>query len=421
MLLTMIATAQEKLYTPSTVPNPKNATQNGWISDPAGYLIQNHYDAITQICDQLKEYVEVELAVVMLPDFDEYRYDAFDFCQELFNSWGIGGSKKNTGILFFFCEGTRDIRIHTGGGMEGLLPDSKCGDIIDQNIELFSNGDYSRGTVAICADLCTELITDEARAELLLDYKPQTNEDSERRSLYLVACVFLLVALSVYIYIKVPQNPTSVALQKRVSTVENLSGPQTASGCLAWLFPLPMLLIYIFFRKKRKSILDAPAVCPQCGAIMGKVPETEKPSYLNQAQLAEIESKSQTHDVWHCDACGHNEIVTEKGEKYFAYEPCNVCGARTSKQISSRNIKKATYTATGLSMRTYQCACCGNQFEQEHILPKLVYEASSYSSSSSSSSSSSWGSSWGSSSSSSSSGGSWGGGHSYGGGAGRKF
>ena len=413
MLLTMIATAQEKLYTPSTVPNPKNATQNGWISDPAGYLIQNHYDAITQICDQLKEYVEVELAVVMLPDFDEYRYDAFDFCQELFNSWGIGGSKKNTGILFFFCEGTRDIRIHTGGGMEGLLPDSKCGDIIDQNIELFSNGDYSRGTVAICADIYSLLVTDEARAELLLGYKAKTNENSASRLLYWISCIVLLVLVSFYIYKKVPQDDTSVAIKDRYKTVEALSGKQNASGCLTLIFPIPMLFFFLFFMNKRKSIAHAQAACPECGKLMDEVDPQKVPDYLSHAQAIEQNIQSVQYNVWHCQSCGHTEIASSPGRKAAEFKKCERCGAKAGKRIKTHAIRFATYTDAGLGENTFNCLCCNNTYVEQFIIPKLVRAPRSSSSSSSYSSSSS--------SSSRSSGGSWGGGRSYGGGAGRKF
>lgn len=189
-------------YVPATVPNPKGPTQNGWISDPAGYLSAAQAAQITTACTNLKNHVDVEVAVVMLPDYDRQRYDRLTFCQELFNLWGIGGRERNTGVLVFFADGPigrRDIRIHTGGGMEGLLTDYSCSEMIDDAYEYLSAGEYGNGVLKIMEGLCRRLLTSEAQAELTLGWAPK-HFDEEGFVALMVFLTFLFVAVWLLCY-----------------------------------------------------------------------------------------------------------------------------------------------------------------------------------------------------------------------------
>lgn len=191
-------------YVPSTVPNPKNAFQNGWISDPAGYLSSSQARQITEACNAINDYVGVEIAVVMLPGYDRQRYDRFTFSQELFNLWGIGGKQKNTGVLVFFADGqtgNRDIRIHTGGGMEGLLTDYACSSLIDDAYDYLVDGAYGNGVLKIIEGLYARLMTTDAQAELTLGWAPDHFDEEAFASWLLFLLVMLVfVWLLCYLY-----------------------------------------------------------------------------------------------------------------------------------------------------------------------------------------------------------------------------
>lgn len=85
--------------------------------------------------------------------------DAFDFAYELFQRWGIGGEGRNTGVLILFVRESHDLRIMTGTGIEGVLTDAKCSQIMhDEMFPAFRAEDYDaglcRGALAIY-ETCT--------------------------------------------------------------------------------------------------------------------------------------------------------------------------------------------------------------------------------------------------------------------------
>jgi uncharacterized protein len=72
--------------------------------------------------------------------------DLFDFSQRLADSWGIGGSENNNGILLLISVQDRKIRIHTGYGTEGAITDAISKRIIENEIKpAFRANDYYGG------------------------------------------------------------------------------------------------------------------------------------------------------------------------------------------------------------------------------------------------------------------------------------
>lgn len=164
-------------HTIQSLPNPHHADRNLYVSNPDGVLSDDGVREINQVCQRLYAATGVEMAVVAIDAFDanaDAGADAADFTYHLFNYWGIGEKGKNTGVLLFISTRTRDVRITTGGGVEGLLPDALCSDIVsEQMIPLLSEGDWDGGMLAGARQVARELTTTEAQAELLLGYRPK--------------------------------------------------------------------------------------------------------------------------------------------------------------------------------------------------------------------------------------------------------
>lgn len=85
--------------------------------------------------------------------------DAGDFAVELGNKWGVGGVKEfNNGVVFLVYRSPdntrRKVFIATGKGLEGVLPDYTCSEIVNNEvIPYLKGGDFfhalSNGTDAI--------------------------------------------------------------------------------------------------------------------------------------------------------------------------------------------------------------------------------------------------------------------------------
>lgn len=72
-----------------------------------------------------------------------------DFTQRTFEAWKVGQEKLSNGAVLFVFLQERRMRIQTGYGLEGALPDAIAKRIIDEEIAPhFRTGDYDRGLTA---------------------------------------------------------------------------------------------------------------------------------------------------------------------------------------------------------------------------------------------------------------------------------
>ena len=165
--------AQAAVYTPEEVPDPKEQSQNYYVSDPDGLLADSTVTWLNNCAARLEQETEVEMCITALESIGDA--DAFDFAYELFQRWGIGKKGKNTGVLILFALESHDLQILTGTGIEGVLTDAKCSQIMhDEMFPAFQAEDYDgglcRGALAIY-----EVCTDGDAPEELLTIRSVTN------------------------------------------------------------------------------------------------------------------------------------------------------------------------------------------------------------------------------------------------------
>jgi len=67
------------------------------------------------------------------------------YANGLYQAWGIGRKGEDKGVLIFLTVKERKIRIETGYGVEGILPDGLVGEILDKYvIPLLKEGNYGQ-------------------------------------------------------------------------------------------------------------------------------------------------------------------------------------------------------------------------------------------------------------------------------------
>ena len=192
----LAAVAQAGTYTPSSVPNPKNQGQDFYLSNPDGIISEEYETYINDLSKNLYAKTLVEIATVALESIGDM--DAFDFSYELFQRWGIGGKGKNTGVLVLFVMESHDIRIMTGTGIEGVLTDAVCSQIIrTQMVPCFRDGEYEKGLLAGLGAIYQTCTDDDVPEELQSvvsvtnrgQYAEEDNEDEEGNMLRLLCAV----------------------------------------------------------------------------------------------------------------------------------------------------------------------------------------------------------------------------------------
>lgn len=101
--------------------------------DQAGWLDGVAFRALDAKLEAFEKETSSQFLVAVirrLPEGGDYT----DYSQRVFEKWkpGLAG-KDNAAILFVFAE-NRYARIHTGYGMEGVLPDARCKQIVENEL-----------------------------------------------------------------------------------------------------------------------------------------------------------------------------------------------------------------------------------------------------------------------------------------------
>ncbi len=391
-------------YTPTTLPNPHTLNRADYVANPDNILSAATKAEINTLCAEAERISEVELVVIAIREMD-YRYDAFDFAQETFNTWGIGKKDRNTGVLILLVQDSRDIRIHTGGGLEGILPDALCWEIVDNKmIPLLSQGQWDAGILAGTQAIVQEVTTPAAQQELLLGFQPKDTETADILTGYFMLCSIVLIFGAIFAYKRLNGKPRSLNNIR----YQYIQDGQLVVYLLACFFPIPLLFLALYYNKKAKEARLKPITCPECKAQMRRLSEAEEDAYLNGAQQAEERVKTVDYDVWSCPSC-LNHLVLPYKLTQLKYSKCPHCGTLTYSQVSDVVLRSATTLREGQGEKTYRCEHCGHTHIEHYTIPKVVVVVAN------------GGSSRGGFGGGGFSGGSFGGGSSFGGGAGGKF
>ena len=125
---------------------------NRLVNDYAKVFSPSDVQRLEQKLIQYDEQTSTQIAVVIIQSLE--GDDLFDYSQRLSETWGIGGAENDNGVLLIVSIDDRKLRIHTGYGTEGAIPDAIAKRIIEDEIKPgFKAGDYyagiDRGTSAM--------------------------------------------------------------------------------------------------------------------------------------------------------------------------------------------------------------------------------------------------------------------------------
>jgi uncharacterized protein len=129
-------------------------TRSGALPSPAGKLndfarILKSEDAelIGAWADALEEKTGAQMAVVTVESFAPYP-SIHDYALALGEAWGAGRRGEDDGVLFVLAIRDREVWIEVGYGLEGAIPDSAAGRILDMAVlPEFRRDNFSGGLV----------------------------------------------------------------------------------------------------------------------------------------------------------------------------------------------------------------------------------------------------------------------------------
>lgn len=104
----------------------------------------------------LEEQTGAQIVVVTVSSLG--GQDVMDYGLELLRQWKVGSSEKDNGVLILVSTGDRKIGVNVGYGLEGALPDSKVGRLLDAcAVPSLQEDDYDTGLFQLYQAVLTEV------------------------------------------------------------------------------------------------------------------------------------------------------------------------------------------------------------------------------------------------------------------------
>lgn len=110
--------------------SPGNPT--GFVNDFAQVLSIDAKSNLEKILSEFQKNTTNEIAVVTIKTLASD--DIVLYANQLFKEWKIGTKENKNGILFLIVINDKKLRIATGSGLEGALPDIVAGSIIRNEV-----------------------------------------------------------------------------------------------------------------------------------------------------------------------------------------------------------------------------------------------------------------------------------------------
>lgn len=143
------------------------ATEEFFVNDFADILSNEAETEILSRAAALYDATTAQVVTVTIESLD--GREPYEYALELGREWGVGSEEENNGVVILLSENDREIYIAVGYGLEGALPDSKTGRIIDlYGLEYLKQDDFSNGLNSINKAVINEVY---------LEYGLQPEED----------------------------------------------------------------------------------------------------------------------------------------------------------------------------------------------------------------------------------------------------
>lgn len=135
------------------LPKP---TKNFFVNDFANVISNADEEKMQQQGEALFKECGAQVVVVTVKSLNGEDLESYSL--NLARSWRIGSDKNDDGILLLLAVDERKVRIEVGYGLEGALPDSKTGRILDTyGVDSFKKNDFSTGLAAVYDSLINEV------------------------------------------------------------------------------------------------------------------------------------------------------------------------------------------------------------------------------------------------------------------------
>jgi uncharacterized protein len=129
----------------------KNLRPQGYVSDFAGVIDQQHRAALEAYAASVEQATKAQLAFVTVRSLEGEPIE--DVANDLFRAWGIGRKGEDDGALVLLSIEDRKSRLEVGGGLGGAVPDGMAGLLLDDMRPALRQSQYGSAFLAAAVRL----------------------------------------------------------------------------------------------------------------------------------------------------------------------------------------------------------------------------------------------------------------------------
>lgn len=370
LLLSFWALPAQKALSWEDIPNVQLQDSTQFVSDVAHIIEPEALQRINETLQSLRQTHGVEGVVITLPTIGNGG-SIEELALKILRGWGVGSKVDNSGFVMLISLDSRQIRIETGYGLEGVLPDALCSQIIAHRMAPhFKRGDYSTGILS-GVQAIQETISANYEGATRTDGSEEEQDDKDLFNglLGLIAFIFCLMMLAVYRDKQPAPEERIKRLNWLITGIVFVNLIFVVGGSLLFLAGtlVVVLTIYIILRYRLSQEALRCATCHQ--NKLQRLSDTAKLSLLTPAQQLEERLGSVQYLVKQCDNCG---AVERYGEVVGGspYKRCPHCGTYAMQRVGTQRLRSNDRHIAYINRQEYHCLYC----DQDHHTDETIYK-----------------------------------------------
>ena len=162
-----------------------------YVQDFANVLSEEEETKLQAVGRGLDDQTSTQVSVLTVASLE--GTDIETFANEAFRKYKLGNAEKNNGVLLVLAMKEKEIRIETGYGLEGILPDGKAGRILDEYAIPYLKNNQPGKAVTETYQIITQTVSGEYNA----DEKPAVDAESQFPGWLMIIIIVVLVFLDI--------------------------------------------------------------------------------------------------------------------------------------------------------------------------------------------------------------------------------
>lgn len=369
LLLSFWILPAQKAVSWEDIPNVQLQDSTQFVSDVAHIIEPEARQRINEAILSMRQTHGVEGVIITLPSIGQSG-SIEDLAREILRGWGVGSKIDNSGFVMLISLDSRQIRIETGYGLEGVLPDALCSQIIAHRMAPhFKRGDYSTGILS-GVQAIQETITANYEGATRTD---GAEEDQVADGVFNGLVVLLVLILCVVMLVSYKDEQT--APEQRIKRLNRqilgflfIALILMIGGSFLLIAGAIVVLLALYTILRQRLSREA-LICRTCHQNkLQTLSDTAKLSLLTPAQQLEERLGSVHYLVKQCDNCGAVERYGEVAGN-SRYKRCPHCGTYALQRVGTRRLRSTDRRIAYIHRQEYHCLYC----DQDHHKDETVY------------------------------------------------